>query len=123
MADLASGRCPSASRTGPGPPGRGHILVLLEGLDIRCRDSYHHCIMARTTLDIDAPILREIKALQKKEGRSMGQIVSQLLAEALTRRRAGVSAPTLKWVSRPMGALVDLSDKEALYAVLDQDRE
>jgi len=79
--------------------------------------------MARTTLDIDAPILREIKALQKKEGRSMGQIVSQLLAEALTRRRAGVSAPTLKWVSRPMGALVDLSDKEALYAVLDQDRE
>ena len=79
--------------------------------------------MARTTLDIDAPILREIKALQKKEGRSMGQIVSQLLAEALTRRRAGVSAHTLKWVSRPMGALVDLSDKEALYAVLDQDRE
>jgi len=79
--------------------------------------------MARTTLDIDAPILREIKALQKKEGRSMGQIVSQLLAEALARRKTGVSTPTLKWVSRPMGTLVDLSDKEVLYAVLDQDRE
>jgi len=76
-------------------------------------------IMARTTLDIDATILREIKALQKKEGRSMGKIVSRLLAEALTRRKKGVEPPRLKWVSRPMHALVDLSDKDAIQAVLD----
>ena len=76
--------------------------------------------MARTTLDIEAPILREIKALQKKEGRSLGKIVSQLLAEALARRKKGIEAPSLKWISRPMHALVDLTDKEALYAVLDK---
>lgn len=78
--------------------------------------------MARTTVDIDAPILREIKALQRKERRSMGQIVSQLLAEALARRKTSPPAASLKWVSRPMRALVDLSDKEALYAILDKDK-
>ncbi len=77
--------------------------------------------MPRTTVDIDAPILREIKALQKKERRSMGQLVSQLLAEALSRRMGSPRKPGLKWVSRPMRALIDISDKEALYAVLDKD--
>ena len=79
--------------------------------------------MARTTLDIEAPILREIKALRKQEGRSLGKIVSQLLAEALARRKKGTESPHFKWVSRPMHALVDLSDKEALYAVLDKGEE
>jgi hypothetical protein len=78
--------------------------------------------MPRTTVDIDAPILREIRALQKREGRSMGKIISQLLAEGLSRRRSPLKAPNFKWVSRPMRPLVDLADKEALYAVLDRDK-
>jgi hypothetical protein len=77
--------------------------------------------MSRTTLDIDDPILREVRALQEKEGRSMGRIVSELLAEALARRKEPVEALRLAWISRPMHARVDLSDKELLYAVLDQD--
>ena len=40
----------------------------------------------RTTVDIDDPLLREVKAIQEKEGRSMGAVVSELLAEALARR-------------------------------------
>lgn len=78
--------------------------------------------MPRTTVDIDTPILREIKALQKKQRRSLGQIISQLLAEALSRRKKPPETLKLRWVSRPMRALVDLSDKEALYAVLDRDK-
>jgi hypothetical protein len=35
----------------------------------------------RTTLDIDVRILREVKALHESEGRSMGAIVCELLAE------------------------------------------
>jgi hypothetical protein len=76
--------------------------------------------MPRTTLDIDGSILKELRALQEKEGRSMGRIVSELLAEALARRKRPCEAPQLAWVSRPMRALVDLSDKEALYAALDR---
>jgi hypothetical protein len=77
--------------------------------------------MPRTTLDIDAPILNDVRALQKKEGRSMGKIVSELLAEALAQRKEPCATPRLASISRPMRTRVDLSDKEAPYAVLDQD--
>ncbi len=76
--------------------------------------------MPRTTLDIDAPLLKELKKLQEKDGRSLGKIVSQLLAEALARRKMAPKVPKLQWVSRPMHALVALSDKEAVYAILDR---
>jgi hypothetical protein len=73
----------------------------------------------RTTLDIDAPILREVKALHEREGRSMGAVVSELLAEALARRRSTQARPSFRWTSREMTSLIDLADKEAVYAALD----
>lgn len=73
----------------------------------------------RTTLDIDGPILREVKALHEREGRSMGAVVSELLAEALARRRSTRVAPSFRWTSRDMQSRVDLSDKEAVYVALD----
>jgi len=76
----------------------------------------------RTTLDIDAPILREVKAIHEKEGRSMGAIVSELLAEALARRRPSRARPSFRWTSRAMKSLIDLADKEAVYAALDADQ-
>jgi hypothetical protein len=76
----------------------------------------------RTTLDIDDPILREIKAIHEREGRSMGAVVTELLAEALARRRPSRARPPFRWISRPMKSLVDLTDKEAVYAALDADR-
>jgi hypothetical protein len=78
--------------------------------------------MARTTVDIETPILEEIKILQKKEERSLGQLISQLLAEALGARKASSKPVKFKWTSRPMRALVDLSDKETLYRILDKGR-
>ena len=76
--------------------------------------------MSRTTVNIDDPILKEIKRLQKKEGRALGKIISQLLTEALAQRKAPRETPKLEWISRPMHALVDLSDKEAVYSILDR---
>jgi hypothetical protein len=76
----------------------------------------------RTTLDIDDPVLREVRAIHKKEGRSMGAVASELLADALARRRVPRARPAFRWVSRPMNALVDLGHKDAVYAVLDAER-
>lgn len=73
----------------------------------------------RTTLDIDDPILREVKAIHKKEGRSMGAVVSELLADALSRRRESAARPAFRWNSRAMKAAVNLADKDAVYAILD----
>lgn len=79
--------------------------------------------MPRTTVDIEAPLLKEIRRLQKEQGLSMGRVVSKLLAEALSRRRSRTPDPEFQWISRPMNPLVDVSDKEAVYAVLDRDDE
>jgi hypothetical protein len=79
-------------------------------------------IIMRTTIDIDDPILREVKAIHQKEGRSMGAVVSELLADALGRRGSGTRPTRFHWTSRPMKALVDLGDKDAVYAALDADR-
>lgn len=74
----------------------------------------------RTTVDIADPILREVKSIHKREGRSMGAVVSELLADALARRRASSRArPAFRWTSRPMKARVNLADKDAVYAALD----
>ena len=74
----------------------------------------------RTTLDIEAPVLKEVRELQRREGGTLGDLVSRLLAEALARRPKRPVAPALEWTSRPMGALVDLADKDVVYAILDR---
>lgn len=80
--------------------------------------------MARTTLDIDTPLLEELKKIQKKEKKSLGALVSRLLAEALARRSRRRPLPReFRWVSHPMGARIDISDKDALYAALDERRQ
>jgi hypothetical protein len=78
-------------------------------------------IMARTTLDIDAAVLRELKRRQKREGKSLGQLVSELLAGALDREREPVDErEPFVWFSKPMQALVDLEDKEAVRRALGE---
>lgn len=74
----------------------------------------------RTTINIATPILEELKKIQSKEGGSLGQIVSRLLAGALKARQPQTSDPGLEWVSKPMRARVDLTDKDSVYAILDE---
>jgi len=73
----------------------------------------------RTTLDIEDTVLKEVRALQRREGGAIGDIVSRLLAEALAHRPREV-VPAFEWTSRPMAALVDLADKDVVYAILDR---
>jgi hypothetical protein len=76
--------------------------------------------MARTTVDIDGPVLEDLKRLQKREGKSLGRMASDLLAEAITRYGARRRKPKrFEWVSRPMKARVDLADKEGVRAAAD----
>ncbi|MFZ4732823.1 MAG: hypothetical protein ACOYK7_09850 [Pirellulales bacterium] len=76
----------------------------------------------RTTIDIDAPLLAEVKALGKRQGKSLGRVVSDLLAAALAARRPGRKSASekLAWVARPMQARVDLADREALLDAMEQ---
>ena len=73
----------------------------------------------RTTINIATPVLKELKALRDKEGGSLGEVVSRLLAEALKTRHVSRERPELEWDSKPMQARLNLGDKEAVYAILD----
>lgn len=76
----------------------------------------------RTTVDIDDPILKDLKKIQHKEGKSLGRLISDLLAQALGERKtAKAPARPVKWVSKAMGARIDLADREALYAAMEQE--
>jgi len=77
-------------------------------------------IMPRTTLNLDAPILRDLKRLQKRERKPLGRLVSDLLAQALRRAQSDdPPGPAFRWHSQPLGSRVDLGDKEAIRARLD----
>ncbi len=77
----------------------------------------------RTTVDIDDPILADLKRLQKREGKPLGRMISDLLAQALrdTRHRAAKPAP-FAWTTRTMHARIDLSDRDAMLDAMDEPR-
>jgi len=76
--------------------------------------------MPRTTIDLDPSVLRELKARQRREGKTLGRLVSELLSTAMQPGGDKPRPPALlAWSSRPMRALVDLDDPEAVRRALD----
>lgn len=74
----------------------------------------------RTTIDIAKPILEEAKRLAADEGKTLGQAITDLLAEALSRRSSRRGAtPEFAWNSQPMGAPFDYADKDAVWEALE----
>ena len=75
----------------------------------------------RTTVNIDDPILKELKTIQHKEGKSLGRLISDLLAPVLGEHKSAKrSTRSAVWISKAMGARIDLADREALYAAMDR---
>lgn len=74
--------------------------------------------MPRTTLDLDATVLRELKKRQRREHKPLGQLVSELLAKAIESEQ--VVPPPFRWVERDLQPRVDLDDKDAIWAILDK---
>jgi hypothetical protein len=73
----------------------------------------------RTTVDLDPGVLRDLKARARREGKSLGQVASELLGASLA-EDATIEPPSFRWTARPMGALVDLEDKEAVRRALER---
>jgi hypothetical protein len=75
--------------------------------------------MARTTLDLDPNVTEALRERAKRSGKSMGQVASEELARAFATDRPQEVA--FRWISHNMGEpLIDLEDKEALWAILDE---
>jgi plasmid stability protein len=74
-------------------------------------------IMPRTTFDLDATVLAELRRRAATEGKSMGQVASELLAIGLHEEIP--EEPPLKWARKDLGLKVDLEDKDAVWRILD----
>jgi hypothetical protein len=75
--------------------------------------------MTRTTIDLDASVLDQLRKRAAIEHKSMGQLASERLAVALDEKPAK-PAPAAKWPTRRMGKpKIDLDDKEAVRRTLD----
>jgi len=74
----------------------------------------------RTTVNIDDPILKDVKELQQARGVHLGQLISELLMRGLRDLQSDRSeAPRPGWTARDMGARVDIADKDALMDLLE----
>jgi hypothetical protein len=74
----------------------------------------------RTTIDLDDDILRALKQRQRAERKTLGQLVSELLARALADEPREVL--DIRWATADLRPRVDLDDKDAVWAVLDAGR-
>jgi len=75
----------------------------------------------RTTLDLDAAVLRELRLRGRRQGKSIGVVASELLARALADPDRSPDEAEFEWTSGDLGApMVDLEDKDALHAALDR---
>ncbi|MFZ0216187.1 MAG: antitoxin [Candidatus Dormiibacterota bacterium] len=77
--------------------------------------------MPRTTLDLDAWMLRELRRRGQRQRKSMGVVASELLAGALADSDLPPQGTDFRWASADLGnPLVDLEDKDALLSALDR---
>lgn len=75
--------------------------------------------MPRTTIDIDASVLRELRRRQRSRKTTLGQLVSELLARALSEEDVVTELPPLQWPSQDLRPRIDLDDKDAVWRILD----
>ena len=76
--------------------------------------------MARTTVDIDASVLRELKRRQERERKTLGQLISELLAKAIESENDTSPAKPISWLTKDLQPRVDIEDKDALWSALDE---
>lgn len=77
--------------------------------------------MPRTTLDLDASVLGDLRRRAAREGKSMGQVASEQLAGSLRAEKQAGPRP-LNWTRKAMGQFkVDLEDKDAVSRLLDRE--
>lgn len=75
--------------------------------------------MARTTVDLDPSVLRELKRRARDEHKSLGAVISEIVGPALAEDRRTRKPPRFRWRTAQMGPpKVDLEDKDTVRRAL-----
>jgi hypothetical protein len=76
--------------------------------------------MKRTTLVLEDACIESVREIAHREGRQLSEVVNELLAEGLQRRRETGQAQAFALPAFEMGRpWVDLADRDALESALD----
>jgi hypothetical protein len=75
--------------------------------------------MARTTLDIDEPVLRELKKKAAEEGRTLQSVANDLLKRALQAPTHPPFSLRMQGWSAELQPGVDILDRDSLFDVLN----
>lgn len=83
--------------------------------------------MDKVTLELDPSLAARLEAFAASTGRSPPRLIADLLDAAsalvgqatLTPRRPAAPPARFEWHARSLGALVDITDKQALQDILD----
>lgn len=105
-------------RRGSSSPGRDAADTRWRFWESDARSDSIRCVV-RTTLNLDPSVLEELKSLQRRKGKTLGDLASELLAQALAGHHPGGEGPPLRWKSGNLGLKVDLEDKEVVWAALE----
>jgi hypothetical protein len=78
-------------------------------------------ICMRTTLNIDDALMRKVKRLASRQGKTMTQVVQEALRKEVTGERPSHGRFRLEWVTVSGRLLpgVDLSDRESLLDAME----
>lgn len=72
-------------------------------------------------MNLDASVLRDLKRRARAEGKSLGDVISELLGPALAEGGRTENPTEFHWHTAPMGPpKVDLEDKEAVRRALEE---
>ena len=87
--------------------------------------------MTRVTVELDDDVLGFLEQRAVDEKRSVSEVLSDVLRDALgdapakallTEEERAERVRTFKWISQPMHAMIDLEDHAAVAAALAGDR-
>lgn len=76
--------------------------------------------MPRTTVNIDASVLNELKRRARRERKSVGRLISEITGATLKNQDDARTPHDFSWTAHALGARVDLEGKEALHRKLDE---
>ena len=78
--------------------------------------------MPRTTLNLDASVLMELKRRAKKQRKPLGDVASEELGRLFAEDRAGTTWPPPGWIVKSMGPpVVAIDVGDALWEFLDRE--
>lgn len=77
--------------------------------------------MQRTTISLEDALIEVLRLRAAREKRSLAAVVNDLLRLALRQSSGRQAADRPRWKTYRCGkALVDITDRDALYAVMDE---